>query len=113
MSNVMPNETIFLPTFEMAANPTVSLSEVSARRFYLIDRAQIRARENIQRDEDVAIFNAINAATSGPRERIEYAQREESASILLASIKEAEREERVLLKQAKIRVKNPIFELEL
>lgn len=31
------NETIFAPTFEIASNPTVSLEEIKARRFNLVD----------------------------------------------------------------------------
>lgn len=32
-------EEILVPTFEIAANPQVRLSEIKARRFYIVDRA--------------------------------------------------------------------------
>jgi len=35
------------------------LSEIKARRFYIVDRAQIKAKEAIQKEEDLNIFNAI------------------------------------------------------
>jgi hypothetical protein len=57
-------EEILVPTFEIATNPTIRLSEVKARRFYIVDRAQIKAKEAIQKEEDLNIFNAINAAVT-------------------------------------------------
>jgi len=33
-------EEVLVPTFEIAANPTVRLSEIKARRFYIVDRAR-------------------------------------------------------------------------
>jgi hypothetical protein len=50
------------PTFEMVSCPTIQISEIKARRFYIVDRSQILAKEAIQKEEDQAIFNAINAA---------------------------------------------------
>ena len=55
-------EEVLVPTFEIAANPTVRLSEIKARRFYIVDRAQIKAKEAIQKEEDTNIFNALLAA---------------------------------------------------
>lgn len=55
-------EEILVPTFEIATNPTVRISEVKARRFYIVDRAQIKAKEAIQKEEDTNIFNALVAA---------------------------------------------------
>jgi len=52
-------EEVLVPTFEIAANPTVRLSEIKARRFYIVDRAQIKAKEAIQKTEDTNIFNAL------------------------------------------------------
>ena len=61
---IQEGEEILVPTFEIAANPTVRLSEIKARRFYIVDRAQIKAKEAIQKEEDTNIFNAlIQAAT--------------------------------------------------
>lgn len=59
---IQDGEEILVPTFEIAANPTVRLSEIKARRFYIVDRAQIKAKEAIQKEEDTNIFNALIAA---------------------------------------------------
>jgi len=62
---ITEGEEILVPTFEIATNPTIRLSEVKARRFYIVDRAQIKAKEAIQKEEDLNIFNAILAAIAG------------------------------------------------
>ncbi len=59
---IQEGEEILVPTFEIAANPTVRLSEIKARRFYIVDRAQIKAKEAIQKEEDTNIFSALIAA---------------------------------------------------
>jgi len=59
---ITEGEEILVPTFEITSNPTIRLSEVKARRFYIVDRAQIKAKEAIQKLEDLNIFNAIGAA---------------------------------------------------
>ena len=59
---IVEGEEILVPTFEIAVNPTVRISEVKARRYYIVDRAQIKAKEAIQKEEDTQIFTAINAA---------------------------------------------------
>lgn len=59
---IVEGEEILVPTFEIATNPTIRLSEVKARRFYIVDRAQIKAKEAIQKEEDLNIFNAVNAS---------------------------------------------------
>jgi len=61
---IQEGEEILVPTFEIAANPTVRLSEIKARRFYIVDRAQIKAKEAIQKEEDTNIFNALIAAAN-------------------------------------------------
>lgn len=59
---IQEGEEILVPTWEIAANPTIRLSEIKARRFYIVDRAQIKAKEAIQKEEDEQIFTAaINA----------------------------------------------------
>ncbi len=55
-------EEILVPTFEIAAHPTIRLTEIKARRFYIVDRAQIKAKEAIQKTEDTNIFSALIAA---------------------------------------------------
>lgn len=59
---IQEGEEVLVPTFEIAANPTVRLSEIKARRFYIVDRAQIKAKEAIQKEEDTNIFNALTTA---------------------------------------------------
>ena len=59
---IQEGEEVLVPTFEIAANPTVRLSEIKARRFYIVDRAQIKAKEAIQKEEDSNIFNALMTA---------------------------------------------------
>jgi len=62
---IQEGEEVLVPTFEIAAHPTVRLSEIKARRFYIVDRAQIKAKEAIQKEEDTNIFNTlINAAAT-------------------------------------------------
>jgi hypothetical protein len=59
---IQEGEEILVPTWEIAANPTIRLSEIKARRFYIVDRAQIKAKEALQKEEDTQIFNALIAA---------------------------------------------------
>ena len=61
---IQEGEEILVPTFEIATNPTIRLSEIKARRFYIVDRAQIKAKEAIQKEEDSNIFNALLAAVN-------------------------------------------------
>lgn len=56
---IQEGEEVLVPTFEIATNPQVRLSEIKARRFYIVDRAQIKAKEAIQKEEDTNIFNAL------------------------------------------------------
>ena len=42
---IQEGEEVLVPTFEIAAHPTIRLSEIKARRFYIVDRAQIKAKE--------------------------------------------------------------------
>lgn len=59
---IQEGEEILVPTFEIAANPQVRLSEIKARRFYIVDRAQIKAKEAIQKEEDAHILSALLTA---------------------------------------------------
>ncbi len=61
---IQEGEEILVPTFEIAANPSVRLSEIKARRFYIVDRAQIKAKEAIQKEEDSNIFAALLSAAT-------------------------------------------------
>jgi hypothetical protein len=62
---IIQGQAILVPTFEIASNPIISLSEVKARRFYIVDRAQTKAKEAIQKEEDKKFFNLINTAVRG------------------------------------------------
>ena len=57
-------EELLVPTFEIASNPTIKLNEIRARRYYIVDRAQVRAKDSIQRQEDLEVFKAISVAVS-------------------------------------------------
>lgn len=59
---ITEGEEVLVPTFEIAANPQIRLSEIKARRYYIVDRAQMKAKEAIQKLEDTEILNAINSA---------------------------------------------------
>lgn len=61
---IQQGEEVLVPTWEIAANPTIRLSEIKARRFYIVDRAQIKAKEAIQKEEDTQIFAALIAAAT-------------------------------------------------
>lgn len=67
---IQEGEEILVPTFEIAAHPTVRLSEIKARRFYIVDRAQIKAKEAIQKEEDSNIFNALIAAADNRGDQV-------------------------------------------
>lgn len=67
---IQEGEEILVPTFEIAANPQVRLSEIKARRFYIVDRAQIKAKEAIQKEEDTNIFSALIAAADTRNDQI-------------------------------------------
>jgi hypothetical protein len=63
-TQIVEAEELFIPTIEIATNPTIKLNEITQRRFYIVDRAQVRAKDSLQRQEDVEIFKVINAAVS-------------------------------------------------
>jgi len=63
-------EEVLVPTFEIAAHPSVRLSEIKARRFYIVDRAQIKAKEAIQKEEDTNIFRALTGAADSRNDQI-------------------------------------------
>jgi len=53
---------VTVPEFEVISNPTVRIAEVRRRRFNVIDRAQQKARQEIQAQEDANIFAALDFA---------------------------------------------------
>lgn len=53
---------VTIPEFEIVSNPTVRIAEVKRRRFNVIDRAQQKARQEIQAQEDSNVFAALDFA---------------------------------------------------
>lgn len=53
---------VTIPEFEVVSNPTVRIAEVKRRRFNVIDRAQQKARQEIQAQEDANVFAALDFA---------------------------------------------------
>lgn len=54
---------VHIPEFEVVSNPTVRIAEVKRRRFNVIDRAQQKARQEIQAQEDGNVFGALDFAS--------------------------------------------------
>lgn len=52
---------VMFPTFEIAANPKIPLTEVRARRYNLVERSQDLARAAIQAAEDERVFAVMDA----------------------------------------------------
>jgi hypothetical protein len=67
---IVEGEEIVVPLFEIAAHPSIRLSEIKARRFYIVDRAQIKAKEAIQKEEDTNIFKSLIAAASARNDQV-------------------------------------------
>ena len=59
---IVEGEEVLVPTFEISVNPQIRLSEIKARRFYIVDRAQMKSKEAIQKLEDSEILRDIAAA---------------------------------------------------
>lgn len=53
---------VTVPELELVSNPTVRIAEVKRRRFNVIDRAQQKARQELQAQEDSNIFAALDFA---------------------------------------------------
>lgn len=49
----------FVPSFEMASIPSVTLDDLRARRFYIVERAQVAAMRDIMAEEDAAFLKAL------------------------------------------------------
>jgi len=54
---------VSVPEFEIVSNPTVRYAEVKRRRFNVVDRAQQKARMEIQAQEDANVFAALDFAS--------------------------------------------------
>jgi len=55
---------VTIPEFEIVSNPTVRIAEVKRRRFNIVDRAQQKARQEIQAQEDANVFAALDFAAT-------------------------------------------------
>ena len=65
-SRVM-GDRVSIPEFEIVSNPTVRIAEVKRRRFNVIDRAQQKARQEIQAQEDANVFAALDFASDASK----------------------------------------------
>mgnify|MGYP001613219663 FL=1 len=63
-------EEVLVPTFVIVSHPSISFTEVRARRFYVIDRAQIKSKEAIQKEEDSNILATAIAAADNRGDQI-------------------------------------------
>lgn len=61
--SIVRGDRVLVPEFEVVSNPTVRIAEVKRRRFNIIDRAQQKARQEIQAQEDANIFASIDFAS--------------------------------------------------
>jgi hypothetical protein len=64
-SRVIDGNEILVPTCEIAAYPQIRLSEIRARRFYIVDRAQMKAKEAIQKQEDNIVIELLEKSVRG------------------------------------------------
>lgn len=53
---------VVVPQFEIFSNPTINIADIKRRRFHVIDRAVQKARQQIMKQEDDAIFELLDAA---------------------------------------------------
>lgn len=61
---IVKGKRILVPLFELASNPKIPFTQVKERRFNLIDRAQDKAKQEIQAAEDDLGFSALDVATA-------------------------------------------------
>lgn len=50
-----PLHELLVPTFEIASNSTITLDEIRQRRYYIVDRAQIRAKDSITKNKPIQL----------------------------------------------------------
>jgi hypothetical protein len=60
--NLIEGEDFMVPTWEIVSYPTIRLSQVKQRMFNIIDRAQVKAKNEISQREDTEIFKAVDFA---------------------------------------------------
>ena len=49
---------------DISALATIDLSEIRERRFYIVDRAQVKLKDSIQRQEDIILFKLLDVAAT-------------------------------------------------
>ena len=59
---IVKGKRIFIPLFELGSNPKIPFTQVKERRYNLIDRAQDKAKQEIQAAEDTLGFSALDVA---------------------------------------------------
>jgi len=59
---IVKGKRIFIPLFELGSNPKIPFTQVKERRYNLIDRAQDKAKQEIQAAEDTLGFSAFDVA---------------------------------------------------
>lgn len=54
-------ERVLVPLFSIATNPQISIEQIKERRFDIIDRAQVKAKDYINRIEDDLAFKVLRS----------------------------------------------------
>jgi hypothetical protein len=60
---IVKGKRILVPLFELASNPKIPFTQIKERRYNLIDRAQDKAKQDIQASEDDLGFSALQVAS--------------------------------------------------
>jgi HK97 family phage major capsid protein len=61
---IIKGKRILIPLFELASNPKIPFTQIKERRYNLIDRAQDKAKQDIQASEDDLGFSALQVAST-------------------------------------------------
>jgi HK97 family phage major capsid protein len=61
---IVKGRRILVPLFELGSNPKIPFTQIKERRYNLIDRAQDKAKQDIQASEDDLGFNALTVAAA-------------------------------------------------
>lgn len=78
---------VTIPEMEIVSNPTVRIAEVKRRRFNVIDRAQAKARQEIQAQEDSNIFAALDFSATLENTNVTFAAGSALTKSILLGIK--------------------------
>lgn len=61
---IVKGKRILIPLFELGSNPKIPFTQIKERRYNLIDRAQDKAKQDIQAVEDDLGFSALGVAAA-------------------------------------------------